>query len=145
MNDHTRQFFVVSSGRCGSTLLSTALQAHEQVLSLSEFFTMIGGRQAFASPTLDGDAFWRLLTTPRADLMSLLHQRQHVAEILARPDDATEASPLPLLLIPLPHLAGDSARIHDELRAEVRGYPTRPTSEQFARLFNWLQVRFNRS
>ena len=51
--------FVVGTGRCGSTMLSNMLREHPQVLSLSEFFSMISDAgfrlpQMFSAEPLDG-------------------------------------------------------------------------------------------
>jgi putative sulfotransferase len=58
-------FFIVGTGRCGSTMLSEFLQEHDSVLSLSEFFcfaTDLGGRIAYCFPSgvLDGSQLWQV-------------------------------------------------------------------------------------
>ncbi|MFJ8046001.1 sulfotransferase [Kitasatospora sp. NPDC096147] len=132
--------FVVGTGRCGSTMLSRALQAHPDVLSMNEFFTSLAcrGTLGFGDRELDGRSFWEVLGGP------------------VRPLDAIAASPYPMpeLLYPyatgryrpgtgvptiahmtLPALTDAPDALHDELAATVPDWPVRPLPEQYRALF----------
>jgi hypothetical protein len=145
-NNVATQFFVVGSGRCGSTLLSNLLRTSDQVLSLSEVLTVIGGRKAFEERALAGPEMWELLSRPQPDMMALL-RRGAVPEVLIdRAEWLGRAMPEvpPLLLIPLPHLCDDPATVHAALRTEVLAYPVRSPAQHLAQVFEWLGERFGR-
>ncbi len=55
--------FVFSTGRCGSTVISQMLNKHPDILSLSEFFSVLGLR-AFVGKKVSGDWMWRLYSEP---------------------------------------------------------------------------------
>src|SRR5262249_60770926 len=54
---------VVSTGRCGSTMLSNMLRLNPEILSLSEFFSLLMP-DPFPAGELDAAAYWRLLSGP---------------------------------------------------------------------------------
>lgn len=59
---------IVSTGRCGSTLLSQLLREHDDVLSLSEFWpNRVNLPQLFSSAPMSGAAYWELLSVPMAE------------------------------------------------------------------------------
>jgi hypothetical protein len=58
--------FVVSTGRCGSTMLSNTLRLNSEILSLSEFLALLLP-DPLPPGELDAAAYWRLLTEPRGD------------------------------------------------------------------------------
>ena len=62
---------VLSTGRCGSTMISGLLSRHPAVLSLSEFFVPLGP-EAFAHDSIDGDGFWRILSRQSPALRAML-------------------------------------------------------------------------
>src|SRR5215470_16615092 len=53
--------FIVGTGRCGSTMVSSIVRLHPRLLSLSEFFASLAGR-AFTLRNPDGEQFWHLLS-----------------------------------------------------------------------------------
>ena len=55
--------FVVSTGRCGSTMLSNMLRLNPEILSLSEFFSLLMP-DPLPAGELDAAAYWRLLSEP---------------------------------------------------------------------------------
>lgn len=139
--------FIVSTGRCGSTLLSNLLATHPAVLSLSELFAMLQSESlgAFPADELDGAEMWRVLSTPRAEITEM--ERWQVGscedpESLRR-DEAVEGTP-PLLMFALPELTSEPAPVHDALGAYVRSLPPAPIGTQYARAFGWLGERFGR-
>lgn len=138
--------FVVGTGRCGSTMLSKALHAHPQVVSLSEFFASLRNR-AFPAEPLDGRRFWRLLSAPDTRVDAMVRSGLRTAE--QRYAYATgrfrEVSGVPAIShMTLPALSDDPDRLYDELAGEVPSWPLRPVGEHYRALFGWLTARFGR-
>ena len=70
------QVFIVGTGRCGSTLLSSVLRLHSEVTSISEFLsfaTDLGSQigTTFPDGEVDGMWLWKLIASPmpRQNLM----------------------------------------------------------------------------
>jgi hypothetical protein len=108
--------FVVGSGRCGSTLLSACIRMHAKLLSLSEWFAVLGGPKTLRDEPISGSEFWRLLSVPDSDTKDLV-SGGNVPEILS---GARAESP-PILLTPLPHLSTGSQELFGRLESFVRG------------------------
>ncbi|GAA1695568.1 hypothetical protein GCM10009765_50980 [Fodinicola feengrottensis] len=139
--------FVVGTGRAGSTALTSVLQAHPDVLSLSELWFSIGPR-GFRPGPLDGQRFWRLLAKPRPGLDAAIRSGAQAPEILypRRPGRFTAQSGIPAIsLVPLPALSDDPDGLYDELAAEVPTWPERSTTAHWLALFGWFCERFDRS
>jgi hypothetical protein len=140
--------FVVSTGRCGSTLLSLILREHRDVLSLSEFFsTVMRVSRAGGFPTadMDGAELWRLLATPDPLAGQLARQAQ-ASPVAASsgpgypfgtgrftPDDLP-----PICQTVLPTLTDAPDALFDQLAAEVPRWPRRPAAGQYRALFALL-------
>src|SRR5262245_24163340 len=73
--------FIVGTGRCGSTMMSSVVRLHPRLLSLSEFFTSLAGR-AFTLGEIDGERFWRLLTTLSPVASKMLAKGGAMEEVL---------------------------------------------------------------
>ena len=56
--------FVLSTGRCGSTMVSNLLNLHPRILSLSELYAFTG-LTAFAGKRRSGEWMWDLLSQQR--------------------------------------------------------------------------------
>ena len=54
--------FIVSTGRCGSTMLSNMVNLHPRMLSVSEFFSSLADG-AFQGGRMGGEALYRRLST----------------------------------------------------------------------------------
>jgi hypothetical protein len=141
--------FVVSSGRCGSTLVSNMLRLHPDVLSLSEFIIMLmpGGFPGAGGP-IYGTQFWALLSTPRKR-MTLMYQHGIVFdEVLYRPGPGrrftAETGVPPILLTALPHLTSEPEALYDEIHDFVVAQGAYPVGVHYMRLFDWLRERFER-
>lgn len=126
--------FVLSSGRCGSTLLSNMLRKHHEILSLSEFLTVTGAARVFGAGEMDGRELWQLLSRPDPDFAAHL-EAARVPEVLSPLRDPL---PSPLLLIPLPHLTRRPVELLTRIADEVVAYPRAPVAAQLRRLFAWL-------
>jgi hypothetical protein len=134
--------FIVGTGRCGSTLLSTMLECCPDITSVSEFFASTGAERAFGEPSIDGSSLWRLFSEHTADAAELLDAVQ-IPEIVAARSARVSAMP-PLMLATLPRLVDDSQATHDALRSHVEALPRSPPGHQFSSVFAWLGQRFQR-
>jgi Sulfotransferase family len=150
--------FVVSTGRCGSTLLSTMLRRHPGVLSLSEFFGLL---MSGPLPTgqLSAEDYWQLLSTPHPFVTMAYRANVPIEEFLYRPSPAArftaDTGIPPLMVTPLPHLTDQPERLYDEIEAFVRAAAAGPAGApegapvgvgaHHQRLFDWLATRDNAS
>ena len=138
--------FVISTGRCGSTLLSRMLRLHPEVLSLSELFSTVRARRPFdGSP--DGAEFWRLLSAPDPAVDVMVTAGLRVSELIypyatGRFDPAGGVPAICHMTLPM--LTDDPDALHDELAAEVPSWPARPVAEHYRALFALLAARFDR-
>jgi hypothetical protein len=135
--------FVVSSGRCGSTLLTKILGAHPGVLSLSEFFTTIGGRRVFEWGETDGAQLWALFSRVDPDISRIL-ERHRVPELLLEVESFGFAETSALSLVTLPQVSDAPAALLEEIRGEVSTYQRAPVGELLTRFFEWFRTRLAR-
>lgn len=145
------QVFVVGTGRCGSTLLSSLLRAHPGVTSISELFpfiTDLGSRVGPAFPPGDVTAaqLWDLLATCRPRQNHMLRLDVAMPEVLYpwkdgrhRFDAATGVPPI--AQVTLPHLDDDPDALFDRLRDVVADFAPAPIGVQYRRVFDWLARR----
>jgi hypothetical protein len=137
--------FIVTTGRCGSTLLSQLLREHPAVLSLSEFFAVLQSPAlpAFPEGPMTGEEFWGLLSTPRQEMGAVWQK------LCAGPQD--HPSPRrrfetpPLLIAALPLLTADAAALYAELGRYVRARPPAGAGTHYSGVFGWLCQRLDRA
>lgn len=138
---------ILSTGRCGSTMVSDLLSRHPQILSLSEFFVPLGP-QAFAWQRPDGERMWRTLTTQSAGLHAMLKDGHVVEEGLYRHDAPGarygSADMPPIIAVTLPHLTDDPEALLDELEPLVRARPRMPLADHYRALFGDLAGKLGR-
>ena len=133
---------VLSTGRCGSTMISDVLNLHPDVLSLSEVFSLLGPLALFRK-RLSGRAMWALCSRQNPALRVLLSADPVPSEILYPFDDpharyATHNVP-PILCTMLPHLTPDYENLYDDLEPIVRARPRAALGDQYRHLFEWLR------
>lgn len=137
--------FVVSTGRCGSTMLSNMLRLNPQILSLSEFLVLLLP-DPLPPGVLDAAAYWRLLSEPRPFLMHAYRLGVRVPEFLYLPGPGSRFNAAtgipPILITALPHLSDDPEELYDEVHAFVGGLSPASAATQHRRLFTWLCDRF---
>ena len=136
---------VLSTGRCGSTMLSDVLNTHPEVLSLSEFFASLG-MKALARKRLSGEAMWRICCRHSPGLQAMLAGGK---DRILYPFDSPQARFSPrnvpsILCTTLPHLTPDYEDLFNELAPLVRGRPSEKLADQYLFLFDWLCGRFGR-
>ena len=154
LSNSSTPVFIVGTGRCGSTMLSTMLRDHPAILSLSEFFTFVtdlGTRipQAFPEGLVNGEQFWHILSACYPKQNTMLQHGVAMDEVLypytslsARYNAQTGVPAL--LQTTLPHLTPDHDCLFDDVQVFVSTFPPAPVQVQYQRLFSWLQQRFNR-
>ena len=137
---------ILSTGRCGSTMVSNVLNRHPRVLSLSEFFSFVGMRP-FRRRRLSGDRMWAFCS--RQQNRTRLMLRERYEELLYPLDDPgarfTQRDVPPILCAALPHLTDRYEALFDELEPVVRGQPRQPPADHCRHLFAWLGGRFGRN
>jgi Sulfotransferase family len=133
--------FVVSTGRCGSTMLSNMLQLNSGILSLSEFFSLLMP-DPFPAGELDAAAYWRLLNEPWTFFRHAYRLGLRVPEFLYAPGAGSRFTPAtgipPILVSTLPHLSNDPEGLYDEMEGFVAGLAPASAAAQHRRLFTWL-------
>jgi putative sulfotransferase len=145
------QAFVVGTGRCGSTLVSSLLRMHPQIASISEFFpfiTDLGSRVGPAFPPGDvtGAELWDLLATCRPRQSLMLRLDVAMPEVLypwkagGHRFDAARGVP-PVAQVVLPHLDDDPDALFDRLRDAVADFSPAPIGVQYRRVFEWFAMR----
>jgi hypothetical protein len=136
---------VLSTGRCGSTVLSNIVREHPMALSVSELFSGLADRD-LTERTLSGVDFWDLLSRPcPADVIGLRCQIK-LDEMLypafePRPGanrfDWTTGLP-PLMQACLPHLTSQPDDLYGMLETVTVTQPQRLLSEHLMWLFGML-------
>ena len=125
---------IVSTGRCGSTLMSDLMNLHPDVLSLSEFHTMVGPGLLLA-PDMDGPALWEkmcFVSQQSKDLMRLAPCSEILADI-----SGGEPYPEPLELITVPHLERAGLRnVRNIFECATKLQPLGPVQQHFANIFD---------
>jgi Sulfotransferase family len=133
--------FIVSTGRCGSTVLSEILAGHPGVAVLQELFASLP-QDALALDRCDGPTFWRLATTPRADWKVALQRRVEPKEFQYPIDaggryDRRSGVP-PLAAICLPALSSDPDELLRALEEPIKRMGARPTGCLLEEVFELL-------
>ncbi len=128
-------------------MLSNLLRAHPDVLSLSEFFSLLSGPM-FQEGLLDASQFWEVLSAASPHIPVTFRHGLTIPEFLY-PVSATSRYTLEtgipgILLTTLPHLTDDYETVYDELQQAVSGFPPGRIERHYARLFGWLRQRFGR-
>ncbi len=133
--------FVVSTGRCGSTMVSNMLRLNPEILSLSEFLSLLMP-DPFPPGELDAAAYWRLLSEPWVFFRHAYRLGVRAPEFLYVPAAGSRFTPAtgvpPILVTALPHLSDDPEGLYDEVGAYVAGLTPASAAVQHRRLFGWL-------
>ena len=142
--------FVVGSGRCGSTLLSKMLGAHQSVLNLSEVFTGLDWGRRFAEGDCSGADVADLLTCPNAVINAVVGRGYDVEEV-TYPFDRPgvryrRGDDVPWLAVStLGHLTDDVDGLLDEVVAFLQPRGCLPIADHYPALFGWLAAQCNRT
>lgn len=137
---------VLSTGRCGSTMVSDIVNRHPRILSVSEFFSFVGPR-AFVGRRPSGEHMWRLYSRPGRPISRLKHfgVPSELLYPLGGPSARFSLADLPpILAITLPHLTDEYHELFDECGPVVRGQPRQTPAEHHRSFFEWLGRRLDR-
>jgi hypothetical protein len=142
--------FIVGTGRCGSTLLSTMMAEHPSVLSIFEFFTGLDMTRRFAAENVDGFAFADLLSQEQPFLNMVLKRGYKVEEVtydFGGPKSRyTRDDAIPWLVTSaLPRLSDDPDALFDETIAFARALPSQTMAQHYRALFDWWAQRDGRA
>jgi putative sulfotransferase len=145
----TAPTFIVGTGRCGSTMLSDVLARHPDILSVSEFFTLVtdlGGRIEATFPDGDIDArAVHAIVCGAHPKQSLMHRHDvAMSEVLYRPGARFGADVPAILQTTLPHLSAEPEALFDEVSAFILAQPPAPIGQHYTRLFTWLAARLGK-
>jgi hypothetical protein len=104
------------------------LQLHPHVLSISEWFTVLGERRSLEQSSIGSRAFVRMLSTPSVDVTELLEKYPQINELRiptwAREESGSRGPP-PVAMIPLPRLSADSRALFAGLIKHLLDQPDR--------------------
>jgi putative sulfotransferase len=136
---------VLSTGRCGSTMVSNIVNAHPMALSVSELFSGLRDHD-LTEREMSGPEFWDMLSTPCQTDMAGLRCRIKLDEMLYPAFDPrpganrfTWATGLPpLLQACIPHLTDRPDDMYASLEAAAADQPRRLLSEHLRWLFGVL-------
>ena len=130
---------VLSTGRCGSTMVSQMLNLHPRVLSMSEFFSYVG-TGALLRRRATGEHMWGWLA--RQEKRTRLMLREDYPELaypLGAPGTRFGRDDLPPILCgSLPPLTSDHEALFDELGQVVPARPRQRPAAHLRDLFEWL-------
>lgn len=141
------QNFVIGTGRCGSTLLSTLLAEHPDALVLTEFFGGLDVLDRFAEGDITGGQLAAILARDN-ELTNLWVNRNFTVKetVLDMSAVAKEHSRIPpLMFVMLPSLSDDPQGLFDEVIQWAKKQPTQPLSRHYPELFGWLMRMFNKT
>lgn len=137
---------VLSTGRCGSTMISDMLNRHPGILSVSEFFSFVGPR-AFVGRRPSGEHMWRLYSRPGSPILRL-KQFGVPGEFLYPLDSPAARFSLtdlpPILAVTLPHLTPEYYDLYDKCGTFVREQPRQPPADHHRQFFEWLAEKLGR-
>lgn len=138
--------FIVSTGRCGSTMLSNMVRRHPDMLSVSEFFSALSS-QAFRGGAMTGEAMFRRLNTLSPGGRALLGNGLIIDEFLYPLGPGARYAPTevpPILCTTLPHLTDEHEQVWDELAGALRSRGEGTPAAHYRFVFDWLAERFGK-
>jgi putative sulfotransferase len=132
---------ILSSGRCGSTLLSNLIAADPDTLSIQESLVDPGGRLWYSDKQLTGFRYWSLLSTPSPQWEVTLRIDAIPAGIrypaAGRWAGNLAALP-PISAVTLPAISDDPDSLFDLLDARVPEFPAQTLPQHHCMLLDLL-------
>jgi putative sulfotransferase len=124
------QAIIISTGRCGSTLLSDLIAERADTLSAQEFLMSVEPWTG-AGERPDGAAYWSRLSSPKPELATLFRIGCPPAEVCYPPTGrwADRLTELPrILATTLPKISSDPDGLFDTLAELVPRFPAQPVA-----------------
>lgn len=136
---------VVSSGRCGSTMLSDILNSHPDILSVSELF-VLQGRALFNFRRLTGNEMWSIVSKQtRAQRRQLDSHSEALLYPAGTPRGRYSGADIPpISWVTLPHITDRPDALLDELEPLIRAQPLQHAADHYRAIFAWLCRKFDR-
>lgn len=138
--------FIVSTGRCGSTMLSDIVRLHPRLLSVSEFFAALAAGDV-RDRQVSGEGAYRRLNTTRPAARAFLSSGLSVDEYtypLGPNSRYTPENVPPIMGTTLPHLTEDHEELWDELAPHLRERGRDSLMRHYRFVFEWLASRFGK-
>jgi Sulfotransferase domain. len=146
--------FIVSSGRCGSTMMSSLLNQHPDILSVSEFLIDVCNLQsnldwAFTTEKVSGEDFWRRINLKPHLMNQMLRLDCPYQEMLypyKKPGARFNAETfIPAICMTfLPHISDTPDELYEELELVVPAFPVQGMREHYEALWHWLIARLDK-
>jgi putative sulfotransferase len=130
---------IISSGRCGSTLLSTLIAEEPETLSVQESLGPVLSHLALLPPTqhTTGAQYWSLLSRSHSESKAL----SRVGAVLSRLGDhgtARTGGVPPIMLVTLPRIAAHPELLYAVLAEMVPRFPPQPVGLHHTMLLDLL-------
>lgn len=141
---------IVSTGRTGSTMLSSIFRQHPDLLSLSEFFVSFIPH-ALGNSMITGAELWRLLSRRGRTTGTCLRAAVEAGEVPEEILYPMSGGRYPLwqcpslLAVTCPHLTDRYEELYDDIGSAMQSWPSAPVMTHCARLIDCLCGRFGRS
>ncbi len=139
--------FVVGTGRCGSTLLSTMLGEHPEVLSVFELFNGLDVTRRFDPGPVPGEGFAELLAADQPFIDAVVARGYQPPEVTYPFERGRyrRGEAMPWVLVScLPRFGDDPDALFDEVMDFCRTLPPQPMADHYRSLFAWLGRRLGR-
>lgn len=150
-----KPYFIVGTGRCGSTMLSNLLNTHPEILSVSEFFSAItdlGGRipEMFSEDVIDGATFWGKISAVLPRKNTMIKQYVDMPEVLypylSEGAVYSRESGVPAILhTTLPHLTERYEELYQRVGGFIKQQPEARLRCHYDTLFSYLTAEFKKS
>lgn len=124
---------IISSGRCGSTLLSTMIAEEPETLSVQESLGPVLSHLALLPPAqhVTGTEYWSLLSRPHSESKAM----SRAGAVLGAPAD--HGVP-PIMLVTLPRIAADPELLFAMLAEMVPSFPPQSVGQHHGMLLDLL-------
>lgn len=147
LEEATLDRFVVGTGRCGSTLLSTMLGEHPEVLSVFELLNGLDVTRRFDAVPVPGEAVAELLAADQPFIDAVVARGYRPPEVTYPFERGRyrRGAPMPWVLVScLPRFGDDPDALFDEVLEFCRKLPPRSMADHYRSLFAWLGERLGR-
>jgi putative sulfotransferase len=139
---------IISSGRCGSTLLSDLIAEEPQTLSANEFFLLLPRPDVIGPSVMSGTDYWHLMSSTWDAGRPLIRLGIQPEEIAYPENGRWHSDPqhLPLILsVLLPKITADPDALFDRLAQRMPSFPRQTVTAHHRLLLDVLAEMFTKS